>query len=221
MFEFSSNPALKFIAEAQINASPQQHKDSYSNPELYKSSLYCATCHNEFTPGQGANVNNNYGEWQASKFNAPNNPEQNKTCIDCHMRLDMTDFDNKVPGQATDNGPIKPNLIAHNFIGGNYYFSDMRSKEHGKLSRDILRNALLLDVETSADGRNINVKVTNHNTGHKMPGGARRQVWVDLVVTDSKGIARLVSGQLNDGYLPKTAGYLLKIRLHAWRTGWS
>lgn len=210
LFEFSSNPALKLIAEAQINASPQQHKDSYSNPELYKSSLYCATCHNEFTPGQGANVNNNYGEWQASKFNAPNNPEQNKTCIDCHMRLDMTDFDKKVPGQASDNGPIKPNLIAHNFIGGNYYFSDMRSKEHGKLSRDILRNALLLDVETSADGRNINVKVTNHNTGHKMPGGARRQVWVDLVVTDSKGVERLVSGQLNDGYLPKDSRVFAK-----------
>ncbi|WP_232784206.1 multiheme c-type cytochrome [Moritella sp. Urea-trap-13] len=210
LFEFSSNPALKLIAEAQINASPQQHKDSYSNPELYKSSLYCATCHNEFTPGQGANVNNNYGEWQASKFNAPDNPEQNKTCIDCHMRLDMTDFDKKVPGQATDNGPIKPNLIAHNFIGGNYYFSDMRSKEHGKLSRDILRNALLLDVITSPDGRNIDVKVTNHNTGHKMPGGARRQVWVDLVVTDSKGVKQLVSGQLNDGYLPKDSRVFAK-----------
>lgn len=210
LFEFSSNPALKLIAEAQINASPQQHKDSYSNPELYKSSLYCATCHNEFTPGQGANVNNNYGEWQASKFNAPDNPEQNKTCIDCHMRLDMTDFDKKVPGQATDNGPIKPNLIAHNFIGGNYYFSDMRSKEHGKLSRDILRNALLLDVEASEDGSSIDVKVTNHNTGHKMPGGARRQVWVDLVVTDSKGVERLVSGQLNDGYLPKDSRVFAK-----------
>jgi YVTN family beta-propeller protein len=210
LFEFSSNPALKLIAEAQINASPTQHKDSYSKPELYKSSLYCATCHNEFTTGQGANVNNNYGEWQASKFNAPDKPEQNKTCIDCHMRLDTSDFNNDVAGQATDDGPIKPNLLAHNFIGGNYYFSDMRSAEHGKLSRDILRNALLLDVVKSTDGQSVEVKVTNHNTGHKMPGGARRQVWIDLVVTDSKGVKQLVSGQLNEGYLPKESRVFVK-----------
>lgn len=208
LFEFSNNPALKLIAETQINASPQQHKDSYSKPELYKDSLYCATCHNEFTPGQGANVNDNYGEWQSSKFNAPNNPEQNKTCIDCHMRMDVTDFDNDVPGQATDNGPIKANLIAHNFIGGNYYFADMRSAEHAKMSREMLRNALQLDVVKA--NNELQVKVTNHNTGHKVPGGARRQVWLEVIVTDSKGQERVVSGRLDKGYLPKDSRVFVK-----------
>jgi len=208
LFEFSNNPALKLIAEAQINASPQQHKDSYSKPALYKDSLYCATCHNEFTPGQGANVNDNYGEWQSSKFNAPNDPKQNKTCIDCHMRMDVTDFDNDVPGQATDNGPIKANLIAHNFIGGNYYFADVRSPEHAKMSREMLRNALQLDVvKTNSE---LQVRVTNHNTGHKVPGGARRQVWLEVIITDSKGVERLVSGRLDKGYLPKDSRVFVK-----------
>lgn len=210
LFEFSNNPALKFIAEAQINASPEQHKKSYSKPELYKDSLYCATCHNEFTPGQGANVNNNYGEWQASKFNAPDNPEMNKTCIDCHMRMDTSDFDNDVAGQATDNGPVKANLIAHNFIGGNYYFADARSPEHAKLSRDILKNALLLDVELNRAKNTMDVKVTNHNTGHKMPGGARRQVWIELSIIDSRGEERLVSGRLENGFLPKDSRVFVK-----------
>ncbi len=208
LFEFSTNPALQWLGEKQINASPQQHKDSYSKPELYKDSLYCATCHNEFTPGQGANVNDNYGEWLSSRFNAPEDPAQNKSCIDCHMRLDTSDFDRDVAGQATDNGPIKPNLIAHNFIGGNYYFAEMRSPEHAKLSKDILRNALSLKVDKV--GQDLQVKVTNTNTGHKMPGGARRQVWIELTVTDANGRQILSSGHLENGYLPADSRVFVK-----------
>ena len=53
VFEDAKNSMLKWLSEKQINALPEQHKASYSNPELYQSSLYCATCHNEFTTGQG------------------------------------------------------------------------------------------------------------------------------------------------------------------------
>ena len=117
IFENSSNKLLKWLSEKQINSLPKAHKDSYTNKDLYNSSLYCATCHNEFTTGGGANVNDNFGEWLASPFNDPAHPENNKTCIDCHMTQDVTNFNNKVGGQSTNDGPIKSNLRSHHFVG--------------------------------------------------------------------------------------------------------
>ncbi len=209
IFEDANNTLLKWLSEKQINASPQKHKDSYSDPELYQSSLYCATCHNEFTTGQGANINDNFGEWLASPFNAPDNPEQNKTCIDCHMTQDVTNFDNKVAGQSTDDGPIKSNMRSHHFVGGNYFFTGMRSPEHKKMSTDILKTALTLEVEKK--GSEFTAKITNVNSGHDMPGGARRQVWLEVIGTDATGNRVFESGVMQDGYIPKDARKFVKV----------
>lgn len=209
VFEDANNTLLKWLSEKQINASPEEHKASYSNPELYQSSLYCATCHNEFTTGQGANINDNFGEWLASPFNAPNDPAKNKTCIDCHMTQDVTDFDNKVAGQSTDDGPMKSNMRSHHFVGGNYYFTGMRNPEHKKLSTDILKTALELDVEKQ--GSLFTAKVTNVNSGHDMPGGARRQVWLEVIATDASGARVFESGVMKDGYIPKDSRKFVKV----------
>ncbi len=209
LFEDSGNRFLNWLSEKQINASSLQHKKSYSNPELYQSSLYCATCHNEFTSGPGANINDNFGEWLASPFNAPDKPEQHKTCIDCHMTQDVKDFNHKVAGQSTQDGPVKKNMRSHHFAGGNYYFTGMRSAEHKKISIDILKTALSLDVEKS--GSDFTAKITNVNSGHDMPGGARRQVWLEVVATDASGQSIFESGVMNDGYIPKSARKFIKV----------
>ncbi|MGF1902664.1 multiheme c-type cytochrome [Aliivibrio sifiae] len=209
VFEDTENSLLKWLSEKQINASPKQHKASYSNPKLYQSSLYCASCHNEFTTGQGANINDNFGEWLASPFNAPNDPSKNKTCIDCHMTQDVTDFNHKVGGQSTDDGPMKSNLRSHHFAGGNYYFTGMRNPEHKKLSIDILKTALTLTVEKQ--GNSFTANVTNVNSGHDMPGGARRQVWLEVIATDATGKNVFESGVMKDGFIPKDAHRFIKI----------
>ncbi|WP_233353246.1 cytochrome D1 domain-containing protein [Photobacterium chitinilyticum] len=209
VFEDAKNSMLKWLSEKQINALPEQHKASYSKPELYQSSLYCATCHNEFTTGQGANVNDNFGEWLASPFNAPDDPKQHKTCIDCHMTQDVTDFDNKVGGQSTDNGPMKSNLRSHHLVGGNYFFTGMRNPEHKKMSIDILKTALSLEVEKQ--GSQLTAKVTNVNSGHDMPGGARRQVWLEVIATDVNGQQVYSSGVMKNGVIPKDAHKFIKI----------
>ncbi|MGF1696195.1 hypothetical protein L4C54_11040 [Vibrio lamellibrachiae] len=209
VFEDAKSSMLKWLSEKQINASPEVHKDSYSDPELYQSSLYCATCHNEFTTGQGANINDNFGEWLASPFNAPNDPSMHKECIDCHMTQDVTDFDNKVSGQSTNDGPIKNNMRSHHFVGGNYYFTGMRNPEHKKLSIDILKTALTLEVEKQ--GNLFSANITNVNSGHDMPGGARRQVWVELIVTDANDNVVFESGVMQDGVIPKDSRRFIKI----------
>ncbi len=209
VFEDAKNSMLKWLSEKQINALPAKHKASYSNPDLYQSSLYCATCHNEFTTGQGANVNDNFGEWLASPFNAPDDPKKNKTCIDCHMTQDVTDFDNRVGGQSTNDGPVKSNLRSHHLVGGNYYFTGMRNPEHKKMSIDILKTALTLSVDK--DGNQLVANVTNVNSGHDMPGGARRQVWLEVIATDVNGEIVYTSGVMKDGYIPKDARKFIKV----------
>jgi len=209
VFEEASNEILQWFADKQINALPQEHKASYSNKELYQSSLYCATCHNEFTTGMGANINDNFGEWLASPFNRPDDPSQHKTCIDCHMTQDVSDFNHKVAGQSTDNGPIKSNLRSHHFTGGNYYFTGMRNPEHKQLSIDILRAALTLDV--SKKGNLITAHVTNLNSGHDMPGGARRQVWLEVIVKDKQNKTVFESGVMKNGYIPKDSRKFIKV----------
>ncbi len=211
IFEESTQAVGQWLAERQINALPETHKESYSNKELYNSSLYCATCHNEFTPGPGAIVNDNYGEWQKSEFNNPKDPTKNKTCIDCHMTADVVDFDNRVGGQSTNDGPVSKDVRVHYFTGGNYYFAGLRNPEHAKLSKDMLKNSVALSVEKS--GNQFTAKITNTNAGHAMPGGARRQVWLEVVATDAHGKKVFESGVMKDGYIPKDSRKFIQVKV--------
>ncbi|GLQ32475.1 multiheme c-type cytochrome [Litoribrevibacter albus] len=208
IFENVKNPVMQWLADKQINAQPGAHKASYSDPSLYQDSLYCATCHNEFTTGMGANVNDNYGEWLASEFNSPEQPDQHKTCIDCHMTPDVTNFSGQV-GQSTDGGPMKSKVRSHHFTGGNYYFTGMRNQEHQKMSVDILKTAASLDV--SMDGDDLLVAVTNERSGHHLPGGARRQVWLEVIATNEQGQTIFESGVMRDGYIPKDSRKFIKV----------
>jgi hypothetical protein len=44
-----------------------------------------------------------------------------------------------------------------------------------------------------------------------MPGGARRQVWLEVIATDSSGKEVFSSGVMNNGYIPKDARRFIKI----------
>ncbi|WP_461535878.1 cytochrome D1 domain-containing protein [Spongorhabdus nitratireducens] len=210
VFEDSTNAIAQWLANRQINAAPEHHKASYSNPELYNTSLYCSTCHNEFTPGPGASVNDNFGEWKKSRFNNQDNPAEHKTCVDCHMTADVVNFDNRVGGQSTDHGPMKKDVRVHYFTGGNYFFAGLRNPEHAKLSKEMLKGSLLLEVDK--EGNQLNARITNHNAGHAMPGGARRQVWVEVIATDKNGNTVFESGVMKDGYVPADARKFIKAR---------
>ncbi len=209
VFEDAGVALFEWFADRQINALPGAHKASYSNPALYQDSLYCATCHNEFTPGMGANINDNYGEWLASPFNRPDDPARHKTCIDCHMTTAVKDFDQNAGGQSTNDGPQKSRLRAHHFTGGNYYFTGMRNPEHRQQSIDLLQHTLTLEL--AHEGRQLMARITNKNSGHDMPGGSRRQVWLELEVTDSQGQTVLQSGKMQNGVIPPNSRKFEKI----------
>ncbi len=223
-FEKSSNKIMQWANQKSINANPKAHKDSYSNKDLYQDSLYCATCHNEFIPGTGSKINDNYGEWLASSFNNPSDKSKHRTCIDCHMKADISNIGTNVNGYSTQGGELKKDVRTHHFTGANDYLAGLRSDEHRKLSVDLLRIATILDAEVNDD--KLTIRVTNDKAGHMFPGGARRQIWLEITVKDKYGSVVYQNGHLKGKDVPKDAREFKKVLgdkdgkpvgLHFWR----
>ena len=72
-----------------------------------------------------------------------------------------------------------------------------------------LKTALTLDVKKS--GQQVIASITNKNSGHDMPGGSRRQVWVELIVTDKHGAVVFQDGVMAQGVIPKNSRKFEKI----------
>ncbi len=127
-FEDSNNEAAQWLSEKFINSKPQAHVDSYMKP-VYKDSVYCASCHDEFTPGSGSKIVSTYKEWQESPFNNPGDPSKHKSCIDCHMTYMQNDQLSPLRGRSTDGGKIKDDVKVHYFAGSNHFLSGLKSKK--------------------------------------------------------------------------------------------
>lgn len=223
-FDNSGKGIKNWLNNKSINANPKAHKESYSNKDLYQDSLYCATCHNEFIPGTGVKINDNYGEWLASSFNNPSDPTKHKSCITCHMNADISSLGKDVPGFSTLGGELKKDVKTHHFTGANYYLAGLKSEEHKKLSVDLLRIATKLDA--SIKDNKLTIRVSNVMAGHKFPGGARRQIWLEITVKNKYGSVVYKTGHMKGINMPKDARQFKKslgkkdgtpVGLHFWR----
>ena len=223
-FETSSNQILQWLNKKSINANSKEHKDSYTNKKLYQDSLYCATCHNEFVPGTGSKINDNYGEWLASSYNNPKDKSQHKSCIDCHMKSDMEDIEGYLKGYSTVGGKTKKSLKTHYFTGANYYLAGFKSNRHKKLSIDLLKTATSLNA--TIEDNNLTIRVTNSNAGHMFPGGARREIWLEVTIKDKDENIIYKNGHMEKNRVPKGAREFKKVLgdksgnpvgLHFWR----
>lgn len=211
VFENSANAILNWLGNSQINAKPEEHKKSYSQ-DFYKDEQYCKSCHNEFSPGLGAMIVDTWGEWEASSFNNPEQPEKHKGCIACHMHGDVNKIGENIPGISTDDGPIKDNVITHQFSGANHFLLGLRNKPLEKMSIDLLKTSAKLTQEF--DGEKLTVRVTNVGAGHALPTGVAdfRQFWLQVNVTDADGQLVYQSGALDAaGNLDKDARVFMKV----------
>ncbi len=113
-----------------------------------------------------------------------------RTCQDCHMPK----FE--AIGSTFGDPPIRPDLAAHDFAGGNAWVQDMILNLYpddninpdylaaGKdRSVSMLQRAATLD--TWQTGNRIHVRITNE-TGHKLPTGypEGRRMWINVQVLD-------------------------------------
>ncbi len=208
--EDSDNAAARWLAEKQINARPEVHGQSYLQP-VYKDPIYCKGCHDEFSPGLGADIVDTYGEWQQSSFNNPEDPSSHRTCIDCHMTGDIDRIGEPVPGLATDGSAIRDNLVTHQFTGANHHLVGLRNKKQEQMSIQLLKTSATL--EQRLEGNNLVVRVRNTGAGHALPTGVAdfRQLWLRVRVTDADGRVLIDSGQADPaGNLPADSRLFLK-----------
>ena len=184
VFEDSKSDVGQWLSEKFINSNPKAHIDSYMKP-VYKDGVYCASCHDEFTPGNGSKIVSTYKEWQKSPFNNPSDPTKNKTCIDCHMTNLENDQLSPLRGRSTDGGKIKDDVKVHYFAGANHFLSGLKSKKHEDQTLQLLRTSAKLDVDIKKDGT-IDVGVKNVGAGHHLPTGVAdfRELWLDITVKD-------------------------------------
>ncbi len=211
MFEDTNNKATQWLSEKFINSKPQAHIDSYMKP-VYKESVYCASCHDEFTPGSGSKIVSTFKEWEASPFNNPDDPSKNKSCIDCHMTYMKNGKFSPLVGRSTDGGKIKKDVKVHYFAGSNHFLSGLKSKEHEDQTLQLLRTSAELDVNIF--GNKIDVGVKNVGAGHHLPTGVAdfRELWLDITVKDRTGKIVFESGKLKeDGNLGDDARPFMKI----------
>jgi len=210
VFENSKNTILNWLGNSQINAKPEEHKKSYSQ-EFYKDELYCKGCHNEFSPGLGAMIVDTWGEWEASSFNNPEQPEKHQGCIACHMHGDVNKIGEDIPGISTDGGRIKGNVITHQFTGANHFLLGLRNKPLEKMSIDLLKTSAQLEQKLDVD--KLTVRVINVGAGHALPTGVAdfRQFWLHVRISNAEGELIYESGALDEkGNLDKEAKIFLK-----------
>ena len=198
VFENAENEILNWLGSHAINAKPQVHANSYSQ-DFYSDSALCSSCHNEFAPGSGSVIVDTYGEWERSPFNAPDDPEKHRSCIDCHMHGDIQRIGEGIPGTSTDGGRIKDNVVTHQFTGANYHLVGLRNDKLKQMSIELLQSAAELETTLTTAGH-LNVRVANTGAGHALPTGVAdfRQVWLDVTVRDASGQMVLESGKMDD-----------------------
>lgn len=155
-------------------------RDDSFNP-LYKSSEYCAACHQgNFWSTQAYSV---YSEWQQSRYQ-----REQVQCQDCHMSTA------KNYSADRDAGGIRresSSLSSHDFL--------LKDKE------GLLASAIDMEVslETQNDVLNVVVELSNNNAGHHVPTGSPlRNVLLLVTVEDQGGELILSAGNT----VPKWAG---------------
>ncbi|WP_421781362.1 YncE family protein [Kiloniella litopenaei] len=212
VFENNTNNTLSFLGNHAINAKPSTHANSYSQ-SFYADSKLCSSCHNEFAPGSGSIIVNTFGEWEKSSFNRPDNPEEHRSCIDCHMHGDIQRIGQDIPGTSTDGGRVKPNVVTHQFTGANYHLVGLRNSKLEQMSIELLQTAANLKTDLTEDGK-LSIRIKNIGAGHALPTGVAdfRQIWLDLSVYSADGRVILESGKVDDkGFVDPNARFFRKV----------
>ncbi len=207
----------KAVSDFLIRAYPRQHLADYDRP-LMRTPEFCGACHKQFipealnrfgmVPGQ-----NQYDEWRSSHWNV-DNPDENLSCIDCHMRLvhDSTD-----PGRG-EAGAIRRSADDrahrhHGTVATNFFMPMVLKLPHWeeqvRLTEEWIRGQTvipeidplwprgpvasiqILGPDEAAPGEEVRLRVLveNRKAGHKLTTGPLdfMRVWVQLRVSDAQG----------------------------------
>lgn len=208
IFEDNSLGVRDWLSSRFINSKPNAHKQSYMK-NIYKDSRYCASCHDEFSPSNASEIVSTFKEWEASDYN---NPQDGKSCIDCHMTQLKDGKFTPLKGYSTTGGALKNDIKVHYFAGSNHFLASLRNKDNEEQILQLLRSAAKLDI--SIKDTVLEVGVKNVGAGHHLPTGVAdfRELWLEVKVVDKRGKIVFESGKLkNDGNLEDGTRVFMKV----------
>jgi hypothetical protein len=168
---------------------------------LLSESEYCAACHygvfggvvGNGTVRDGTLVYNSYGEWLDSPYSDPKSG-MFQTCQDCHMPISDANF----MVFAERDGIPRDYTEFHNHL------------MPGSSDEQLLKNAVTMksNVTHVGDKLQLEVSVTNDNTGHYVPTDAPiRQMILIITALDSAGVPlRLAEGPVNPSWAGNYTG---------------
>jgi nitrate/TMAO reductase-like tetraheme cytochrome c subunit len=158
-------------------------EDTFS--PLQQQSQFCAPCH--FGVFWDTIIYNSYGEWLNSPYNDPDN---GKTCQDCHMPNGLTDHFARTEEGGHRRDP--ETIFSHRMPGAS--------------DEDFLQNAVSMSVDAEWDTEEIvlQVKIVNDSTGHHIPTDSPLRHMILLVQVSDSEDNQLV--QLDGPTLPDWVG---------------
>ncbi len=213
----SSQGTSKFISDFLIRAYPRQHLEDYDR-NLLRTPEFCGACHKQFIP-EALNrfglspSQNQFDEWRESHWHS-DDPEEDLSCRDCHMRLVQNSHD---PGRgevgdarrSADDGSHRH----HGTIATNSFMPEVLKLEnwqqHVKLTEEWIRGETIIpeiadrwpegpvaslkilgpDSVRPGEKTSVRVVVTNRKAGHNFTTGPLDFVrsWVHLSVRNADG----------------------------------
>ncbi len=208
----------KFASDFLIRAYPRQHLADYDR-NILRTAEFCAACHKQyvpealnrfgFAPGQ-----NQYDEWHKSHWHRPDDPDNDLSCRDCHMRL-VPNSSDPGRGEAGDRrrSPHDGMHRHHGTIATNMFMPELLKlpgwKRHVELTREWIRGETVIpEIEhvwpsgpvatmriegpervEAGEELAVRVRVQNTKVGHNFSTGPLDfvRVWVHLTVHDADG----------------------------------
>lgn len=155
--------------------------DTYSR--LYKSSLYCAPCHQHYN--HGIPIYSEYPEWAASPY-----AQQGIECQGCHMKPDGVTTNVAPTGGGVERDPMT--IPSHLQMGGNdsIFIAETVIFE----AKPLIRSDTLL----------VKVSITNEKGGHHFPTGTPMRNMI--LVVDARDDQNRPLFYLGDERVPEWGG---------------
>ncbi|MCC6408675.1 MAG: hypothetical protein IT453_16045 [Planctomycetes bacterium] len=240
VWELRDGAFAKFCADFLIRTYPERHVETLSR-RMFKTPEFCAACHKQFIDETVNKVGwvqlqNQYDNWKASRWNHTGDPSKTLECRECHMPL--IESSDPAAGDALDFNRVASDgkHRSHRFLGANQFIPVQQDlpggKEHAELVERWLRGeleipeiadrwsegpAVPIELEAPPTARAgdtiaLRVRLLNNKVGHDFPTGPLDiiQAWVELVVKDESGNVVLHSGERDADHFIETGTFMFK-----------
>lgn len=238
LYEAATAPLARGISHFLIRAYPEQHSRDYSLAPVRKADS-CAPCHKEYDviiPEQGpVQVETQYDDWKAGKWNTAPDPRERLYCQQCHMYYLESPSDALADPYDRKAGLGRKHRN-HYFAAANQFMPEALASPDaaGQIERvtkwlqgrhiipeirkvwpDGPVVALKIEAPPAArPGEPVRIQsiLTNKKAGHGFPTGPLNIVraWLELTVSDSEGRAIFHSGLLDAENHIEAGSYVLK-----------